>query len=242
MTLIAALQGRDGMVMASDSRGTIGDPRGLTAINDVQNKFFQLSKYCGIGVSGAAELAARLIDILSKSIKNANLEYVDNIVNHTYTCFKREYLNWFGGRAWAGTAQIIDQRPVSIFILAGFNKLGENQFQPRIYLINSQVDFAPQLCTSGHFLAGIPQYATYLIHRLYNPQMAVVHLSALAAYLIAETATQDPKVGGPIRIAHITQDKGYEELTESSVNLIVKKNEEQNQKLRQFFFGGDKEG
>ena len=88
MTLIAALQGQDGLVMASDSRGTIGDPRGLTAINDVQIKLFQLSKYCGIAVSGASELAARLIDTLSKSIKNSNLEYIDDIVNHIYTCFK----------------------------------------------------------------------------------------------------------------------------------------------------------
>jgi len=108
-------------------------------------------------------------------------------------------------------------------------------------MVNSQLDFAPQLCTSGHFLGGIPQYAIYLIHRLYNPQMSVVHLSALAAYLIAETATQDPKVGGPIRIAQITEEKGYEELTEQNVSLIVKGNEEQNQKLRQFFFEGKKE-
>ena len=199
-----------------------------------------MNKYCGIAVSGAAELAARLVDSLSKSIKNSNLEYIDDIVNHTYTYFKQEYLNWFGARAWAGTAQIIDQRPILIFILAGFNKLQGDQFQPRIYLVNSQLDFAPQLCTSGHFLARIPQYATYLIHRLYNPQMTVLHLSASAAYLIAETATQDPKVGGPIRIAQITQDKGYEELSEANVNLIVKKNEEQNENLKQFFFGEKK--
>ena len=107
-------------------------------------------------------------------------------------------------------------------------------------MVNSQLDFAPHLCTSGHFLAGIPQYATYLIHRLYNPKMNIVHLSALAAHLIAETATQDPKVGGPIRIAQITQEKGYEELSESSVTSIVKQNEEQNQKMKEFFFGGDK--
>jgi hypothetical protein len=88
------------------------------------------------------------------------------------------------------------------------------------------------------YIAGIPQYATYLIHRLYNPQMAVVHLRALAAYLISETATQDPKVGGPIRIAEITPEKGYQELDESIVNEIIKKNEEQNLKLRKFFSEG----
>jgi 20S proteasome alpha/beta subunit len=238
MTLIAALQGQDGLVMGSDSRATIGDPRGLTAINDVQKKLSQLSKYWGIAVSGASELAERLVDILSNSIKGQNLENIDDIVNSTYDLFKKEYSNWFGTRTWVGTAPIIDQRPVLVFILAGFNKLKDSQFQSRIYLINSQLDFAPQLCPSGHMLAGIPQYATYLIHRLYNPQMAVVHLRALAAYLISETATQDPKVGGPIRIAEITPEKGYQELDESIVNEIIKKNEEQNLKLRKFFFEG----
>jgi 20S proteasome alpha/beta subunit len=237
MTLIASLQGTDGLVMASDSRGTIGDPRGLTAINDIQRKLFQLSKYCGIAVSGASELAARLIDTLSKSINDSNLEYLDQIVDHIYSHFRQQYLNWFGPKPWAGTGQIIDQRPPLVFILSGF-KLESDKLQSQIYLINSQLDFAPQLCQSGHMLAGVPQYATYLMHRLYNPQMSVRHLSSLAAYLITETATQDPKVGGPVRIAQITPSEGYKELDEPSVNGIIKKNETQNLKLRKFFFGG----
>jgi len=38
MTLIASIKAQDGIVLASDSRGTIGDPRGLTAIDDVHKK------------------------------------------------------------------------------------------------------------------------------------------------------------------------------------------------------------
>jgi Resolvase, N terminal domain len=45
MTLILGLRGKDGVVLAADSRGTIGDPRGLTAIDDTQTKLFQLGKY-----------------------------------------------------------------------------------------------------------------------------------------------------------------------------------------------------
>lgn len=36
MTLLIALKGKDGLVMASDNRGTFGDPRGVTAQNDAQ--------------------------------------------------------------------------------------------------------------------------------------------------------------------------------------------------------------
>ena len=62
MTLIAALEGQDGLVLAPDSRGTIGDPRALTAINDTHKKIFQLSEFCGIATSGSAELNNRFID------------------------------------------------------------------------------------------------------------------------------------------------------------------------------------
>jgi len=34
MPLIVALEGKDGLLVAADSRGTIGDPRALTAISD----------------------------------------------------------------------------------------------------------------------------------------------------------------------------------------------------------------
>ncbi|MBM4276336.1 MAG: hypothetical protein FJ130_00435 [Deltaproteobacteria bacterium] len=66
--------------------------------------------------------------------------------------------------------------------------------------------------------------------------MTIKNLASLAAYLIAETATQDPKVGGPIRMAQITTEEGFKELEESVIVEVVKGNEEQNQKLRQFFF------
>lgn len=230
MTLIAALEGQDGLVLASDSRGTVGDPRGLTAIRDVERKIFKLSDFCGIAVSGSSELASNVIDNLTRSL--GDVQYIDPLVEKVYTTLKSEFTKWFGGRTWVSPQPVVDQRPVMIFLLAGFTE----DRKPRIFLLNSGMDFAPQLCTAGHMLAGIPQYAVYLLHRLYNRQMHVEHLSALAAYLISETATQDPKVGGPIRISQITPSDGYKELEDSVIQEIIKRNEEQNRKLRQFFF------
>jgi 20S proteasome alpha/beta subunit len=87
-------------------------------------------------------------------------------------------------------------------------------------------------------LQGAPQYALYLMHRFYSHEMNVSNTTRLAAYLIAETATQDPKVGGPIRIATITPNEGYQELESSTVEEIIAFNNEQNEKLKQFFLGG----
>jgi len=107
-------------------------------------------------------------------------------------------------------------------------------------MLNSALDFTPQLCVAK-MLAGVPQYATYLMHRLYNPQMKLVNVRALAVYLITETATQDPKVGGPVRMAEISLEKGYQELSENLIQSIIKKNDEQNIKLREFFFKGEED-
>jgi predicted proteasome-type protease len=241
MTLIAAVEAQDGIVLAADSRGTVGDPRGLTAINDTHNKLFKLSDYCGIGISGASELANRFVDSLKTQINEKNLIDVDDIVNLIYDWGKAEFRKWFGEKPWHSTTQqgqILDQRPALIFIACGYRTNGDKK--SRVYLLNSALDFVPQLCTSGHMLAGVPQYAVYLLHRLYNRQMKLENASALAAYLITETATQDPKVGGPVKISRITTDKGYEELKEEEIAAILEKNEGQNIRLREFFFKGGK--
>ena len=64
----------------------------------------------------------------------------------------------------------------------------------------------------------------------------MAQLKALAAYVISETATQDPKVGGPIQMAEISAYKGFVEIADTEIREIIVRNEEQNKKLREFFF------
>ncbi|MDW8005073.1 MAG: hypothetical protein RMI04_09710, partial [Thermofilaceae archaeon] len=68
MTLVVCFRGTDGLVLAADSRGTIGDPRGLTAVTDSMIKIFKLSEYVGTLAYGQAELAAQLIEEVRKEI------------------------------------------------------------------------------------------------------------------------------------------------------------------------------
>jgi 20S proteasome alpha/beta subunit len=232
MTLIVALQGADGSVLAADSRATIGDPRGLTAINDSNTKLFQLTKTCGIGISGASEIALKLVDELRTEFLQSPQEEVDKIVTKSREIVRKRYDDWFAKFK-------LEERPALNLILAGFHKAhGNDSMTPRTYLLTSQLDFAPQLSANGNMMSGVPQYAIYLSHRLYNPGMTVDNLVRLAAYLIAETATQDPKVGGPIRIATLKAAEGFRELEPKQVSEIAKLNDEQNDKLKQFFFGG----
>jgi hypothetical protein len=48
------------MVVAADSRGTFGDPRGITAQNDSQKKLYSISKYSAILTAGLVSLARPL--------------------------------------------------------------------------------------------------------------------------------------------------------------------------------------
>ena len=230
MTLIVALKGKDGLVIAADSRGTIGDPRGLTAINDDQIKLFQLSQFCGIGVSGASEFAANVIDTLKQERKNSATQYADDIMQETRQLVRRLYNDWFKKFK-------VNQRPAMTLTIVGYQKQGASM-TPRTYFLASSSDFAPHLFPTGNCLSGIPQYAVYLMHRFYDPAMKVGHLARLATYLISETATQDPKVGGRIRVAKITKSQGYAELSEKEVETINKKNDQQSNKLKQSFFLG----
>ena len=224
MTLIVALKAVEGIVLATDSRGTIGDPRGLTAINDTQEKLFQLGK-CGIAFSGGSEVGAALLDEFRK--KGANeLKSVDNAVDQLAPQAADLYAQWFREIP-------AQQRAGVLLLLAGYRYSDDSPPEKIIYLLNSQMNFAPQLC-GNTMLAGVPQYAVYLLHRYYNKNITVAKAVALAEYLIAETASQDPKVGGAIKISVVTP-RGYREVTEKQVLAAHKKNEALNTQLQKFF-------
>ena len=228
MTLVVGMEGKDGVVLAADSRGTIGDPRGLTAISDSHIKLFQLSKFTGIVSYGSAETAAQSITELKKKLGSNDI-YFSSVFNRARDTIKTSYIEWFKNL-------VPEQRPALGFIITGLEKDGK----AKIYYLQNRFDFAPQLCTAGIALGGIPQYATYLLHRLYDPKMSISNLITLAAYVITETATQDPKVGGPVRIAQISLKKGFIQLDKPQVEEAVNHNEELNKHLRDFFFPKEK--
>jgi hypothetical protein len=55
MTLLVALKGTDGLALAADSRGTFGDPRGVTAQNDSQQKAHILAPHVNAALRALVE-------------------------------------------------------------------------------------------------------------------------------------------------------------------------------------------
>jgi len=230
MTLVIALEAKDGIIMAGDTRGTIGDPRGLTAISDVHKKIFELTRFCGIGISGSSELGTALLDGIQKKLSDSKVVFVGEAMSQTRLHVRAIYNDWFSQFP-------IDKRPVLLLTIAGCDKIEERRV-PKIYLLNSQLDYAPMLFDKGICMIGIPQYATYLANRYYDRSMSKENVAALAEFLIAETASQDPKVGGPISIAIISPANGYRELDEKELAQIRQRNDAQRESMKRFFAGG----
>ena len=160
------------------------------------------------------------------TVTTSNENGVDRLVIEASKNFRGKYAEWFKGMSQ-------DQIPVINFIMVGLEKQN-NAHQVRTYLLSSQANFSLQLATDGCMLAGVVQYAIYLKHRFYDVNMGLEQAMRLAVYLITETATQDPKVGGPIRAAQITGD-GFSQLSDEQVSRIIQENEEQNKTLKSFF-------
>jgi len=210
--------------MAADSRGTIGDPRGLTAVNDTNQKLFQFGT-CGLAIAGASEMALAILDEFGRRGLNSP-NNVDEAVAH-FGQAAQWCDNWYRGIT-------PDKRPGAMFILAGYRRADPNSAVPLVFILNSQSSFAPQLSNNYPMMAGVPQYAVYLSHRYYDPAITPDGAAALAEYLISETASQDPKVGGPIKIAKVTS-AGYQPLTDAQIEALHKQNQRLNKRLKSFF-------
>ena len=244
MTLNLILKGKDGIVLASDSRGTFGDPRGVTAQNDNMNKLYGLSKYVGVVLAGSGELGATIMDEIQKEIQKANppIEGITPVMNLVRGILMKRFNEWFAGFAVAPIQGMpVPTRPTLVLIIGGYELNGEGKpTEQKIYSLNCHLNFAPMLHDYGYGLNGVAQYALYLLNRLYMPDLSVEKLLPLGAYVITETASQDGKVGGPLQMMKILPDVGCVQLGGEDINKIVQENKTRSEKLQQSFLGEKK--
>lgn len=238
MTLIVALRGKDGIVAAADSRGTFGDPRGVTAQNDSQQKLHLVSKHVAILMAGSGEIGTQLIVEITKGAKDQQIDGATNILALARNTSRQRYAEWFPHLMPAvppGMPGI--PRPDLAYLIVGYDADEHGKFAvPRLYSSSSGLDFPPALHEYGFALNGVAQYALYLLNRLYEPDRSLKDLTALAVYVITETAGQDGKVGGPVRLATLTPDGGGKIVAEDEVKKIHESNEARAAALRKSFY------
>jgi hypothetical protein len=67
----------------------------------------------------------------------------------------------------------VEHRPLIALLLAGYRRLDGSAPTPMVYLLVSNVRFAPQLAGAYPMMIGVPQYAVYLSHRYYDPNISL---------------------------------------------------------------------
>ena len=131
-------------------------------------------------------------------------------------------------------------RPEIGCILAGFPAKGSpREKEAEIYSLLSPLNFAPLLHNYGFALSGVAQYALYLMNRTYRTEISLDDAIAIAHYVISETATQDGKVGGPVRMATIDPERGYQELPPGRVSQLPSRDRKINEGLAKLFNTSD---
>lgn len=253
MTLTVCLVGQDGIVIATDSRGTFGDPRGITAQNDTITKIHVLGKV-GVAIAGHEQAHLLLEEVLKAietpvptpqqappaigavSTPQTNIQDmgVTQVMEKVREISRRKFDEWYSKFPLVPNPMQSVARPTIQFTIAGYDKEGERHVS-KLYTLVSNFDFAPTRHAYGFALGGVVNYALYWLNRLYVPEMKTKKLKNLAAYVITETIAQDGKVGGPVQIATIEPNERPVKLTEVKVRHIIKDNEKINRKLKNIF-------
>jgi 20S proteasome alpha/beta subunit len=243
MTLLVALRGADGVVVATDSRGTFGDPRGVTAQNDSQKKLYIASRYSAILTAGSGELGAFVMQDVLGAIQSSGAAGCTAVMDITRNLVRAKYGDWFARFAVQPMPNVpAPVRPDLGLIIAGYDvDAAGTPTEQRLFQLISQADFAPMLHNYGFAVSGIAQYALYLLNRLYDRTSTVEHLKALAAYVITETASQDGKVGGRVQMATVTP-MGCTELSPQDTDRILEHNQRRSESLKRSFFEVFREG
>ncbi len=240
MTLLVALKGSDGIVMAADSRGTFGDPRGVTAQNDQQLKAHILSPHVAVLSAGSGEVGAMVIHLVKQRLAAQPVDGVTEVMNILRDTVREQYQNWFPSipaippLAMVQAGQMM-ARPELAFIVGGYEAAGNAE--QRLFGLSSFLDFSPMLHDYGFAVQGIAQYALYLLNRMYQSDRSVQELVPLASYVITETANQDGKVGGPVKVITIKHgNEGCQELPKASIDQIQLANASRSDALRSSFY------
>jgi 20S proteasome alpha/beta subunit len=219
MTLITAVQGKCHLVAACDSRGTFGHPNVAFSSHDMMEKIQLVTPHVAVLIAGAGEISDNLLDEFRRSVREP-IDGVTAVVNKLQQFCMEKWNQWF-------VSVPFQHRPQVVYIVAGLDPTkpenpSEGYSVPRIYSLISQAGFAPAFHRYGWANIGIPIYAIYIYGRRYRSNMTIDELCGLAGYAISETATQDLRVGGNIRMVKILPE-GATFLTENQIKECIDK-------------------
>jgi len=235
MSLAVAIEAANGIVLAADSRATFGDPRGMTGANDSVQKIYKPNARTALAMVGQAEIGASLMGRIIATLAAQPAADVDVTAETIRSVGNQLFGQWFGAPQFlmGPGGPISTPRPDVWFLLVGYDA----GTKPKIMTLGSTppFNFAPNLSTTGFGTAGIVPLAVYLLNRLYRRGLDLEIAKDLATYCIAETASQDGKVGGPIRLAVVAPGADAVTMGDEEMGLITARVERHRETLKNSF-------
>lgn len=225
MSLAMALRAADGLVLASDSRVTSQEER-----RDTSEKFLQVNRDIGVLTYGAAVPGYGAITELVEETKQHEYSTFDQIKEAAAEIFREELNRYFEEEAIPEK----DKSRIGLgFILGGYDHVSTNQFRivsyksPR-FEAREILDYPPT------FAAARWHISEYLLNKIYYPEITVKQLAEMAVFLLLETTTVEETVGGPIQLATVTLEQGFQRLHPDDIRELIERNQHRICAFRRF--------
>ena len=223
MTVVIGIKCNNGIVIACDSQVEFN--RGVAVKRLNANKIYKLNENLAVAGAGTVLFIEKAVNGLKNMIEGEEnkrkeklgvKEIIENIAEAVMLNLYKIYdidRSRFLMSEENQTEKI--QEIVDLVLMMG----GVDNSNNYLYLIhkNGVAEPVSDYATIGSGAA----YAEYLLSKYYVPEISTNIGLKLAIYVIEETKTMDPNVGGPVKLIYITKDE-YKELNEENVSEIYK--------------------
>jgi 20S proteasome alpha/beta subunit len=206
MSVAIALIGKDGIVLATDSRMTSLDRAGqLRTHDDSYVKLWRISNSAAIAAVGSvAGYENELVEGFQKQVENTwdFAQIVDKFTEYVRT-------KWSEAIAHTDPQILLSTSTIIEFIIVGYE--GNSPRIKRVYWERTEQVIVPRSIEveCGYHVAGIAYIADYWLRKIegHLPSMSIEQLEAVATMLIHESKYFDA-IGGNIQMASIQKDVG----------------------------------
>ena len=228
MSLTIALMGTDGLILAADSRTTEGYTLAGPKIRDDSVKFIQLNESWGVLTYGLSDIGQAGITVLrKKTLKGPDNLSLASVLEESTQIFSRVSFDWS-----RSNPEIMRRDKDVGFMIGGYDKK-EKGF--KVFNFQSP-DFLSNKLKGRCLLGGQWHIAKFLVKKFFAEDARTDTLKALAVFLLDATMTVEKTVGGAIRLAIVTESKGFEWVQEDEIRQLLESNRAFRRFLQEHFY------
>jgi len=226
LSLTMFLKATEGIVMAADSRVTVGYTLDGPDTRDESIKFIQLNGDAGVMTYGIFDIGTTGLKALKEEVGSKDFSMAE-IIDKGKDVFTGVSNDWT--RENSGVVR----RDGDVgFIVGGLDRESVRPIGVDSYRDSERMsfeaynfvspEFIPQKIIGNFFLAGQWHIARFLLTKLDSKKaVAIDTLKNLAAVSMMATMTVDDTVGGPLRLATITESRGFQWVNDEEMKGIL---------------------